>query len=95
MATFSHFWYAKATRDISFQVRLFAFGCDLLRIVFAPIFFVGLQLSAIYGVFYRMMAENYMLLLKDAFGRDVLAPKFFNLHQHYLFGGDINTPDSW
>lgn len=52
LISLSHFWYCRQGEEPkSFKGKLEEAGLDLLRIVSAPIVFLGFELIAIYGIF--------------------------------------------
>jgi hypothetical protein len=50
LVTFAHFWHP-SHKGYSLQECCLDYGKDLLRVAFTPILFLGLELSAVYGVF--------------------------------------------
>lgn len=96
LITFSHFWYPDDSEEYSFQNRLFEFGKDMIRIAFAPMIYVGLELSAIYGLILPYDGGKlYATFERCAFGRELAAPCFQPSPSYHLGGGDVFTLNSW
>ncbi len=96
LMTLSHFWYADQSFDGSFKDRLFTFCTDVLRVACTLIFYVGLELSAVYG----LMRPNdggklYATFERCAYGRHLLAPCFQPSPTSHLGGGDLRVANSW
>ena len=67
-----------------------------MKTALAPIFYVGLELSAIYGLVLPYDGGKlYATFERCAFGTHKLAPCFQPHPTEHLFGGDIDEPDSW
>ncbi|HSW86745.1 MAG TPA: hypothetical protein VLG49_04500 [Rhabdochlamydiaceae bacterium] len=96
LITFSHFWHPSQSYGYSFERRLFQFGKDLLRVAFSPMIYIGLELSAIYGMVLPYDGGKlYATFERCAFGKGLLAPCFQPEPTYHLGGGDINQPNSW
>lgn len=96
LITFAHFWHSCNGRDYQFGARLLNFGTDLLRIVWAPISYVGMELSAIYGLILpKEGGKLYASFERLAFDGPILAPCFQPSPEYHLGGGDMNKKDSW
>jgi hypothetical protein len=95
LVTLSHFWHPSAN-DYSFTQRFFEFGKDLIRVAFAPMIYIGLELSAIYGLILPYDGGKlYATFERCAFGRDLLAPCFQPSPSSHLGGGDTRQPNNW
>lgn len=88
-----HFW---KEGELSFTARLAEAGVDLLRIVLAPLAFVGLELSAIYGIFNPYDGRKlYASFERAQYDKFILAPCFQPDPTQHLFGGDIKRPNQF
>jgi len=75
--SFSHFWLKQEGAYASLQQRLLSLGKDLLAVALAPIFLVGLECAAIYGIIMpHHGAKVYAACEKALFGAGLLAPCF-------------------
>jgi len=93
--TFAHFWMPKKGK-YSFKARLAEMGKDLLRVVATPFAYLGLELSAIYGIFTPYNGRKlYATFERALYNRDVLAPCFQPRPTRHLFGGDPTQGNAW
>lgn len=96
LITFAHFWHSCNGRDYAFTARLCSFGENLLRIVWDPIGYVGMELAALYGLVLPYDGGKlYATFERITFGGPFLAPCFQPEPEYHLGGGDMNTRDSW
>lgn len=96
IVTFAHFWYPDKTVPYCFTARLSAWGKDLMKVIFAPIFYLGLELSVLYGLAFPYDGGKlYASLERIAFNRFILAPCFQPEATTHLGGGDINKRNVW
>ncbi len=92
----AYFWYPSDNADDSFKTRLFELGKDVLRIALTPLLYVGMILASSYGIVRPYDGGKlFATLERVAFGAPVLSPCFQPSPKSHLFGGDINTPNSW
>jgi len=93
LVTFSHFI---GKRDAWAPSNFKAAGIDCLRVIFQPVGFAGLELSAIYGVLKPYDGRKlYASFERALYGRHILAPCFQPDPTCHLFGGDINKRNAW
>lgn len=90
LVSFSHFWIVKeGEKSYSFKERLKDAGQDLLRIITAPIAFVGLELAAIYGMISPYNGRKlYASIERAQYGNFILAPCFQPDPRYHALGGD-------
>lgn len=93
--TFAHF-HDSATEGRSLSEKSWAVCKDLLRIAFTPIIYLGLELSAIYGL---ALPENgrklYATFERCAYGKELLAPCFQPFATRHLGGGIPGQTNAW
>ena len=88
---FFPFFVSLAILCISFKTRSLLFGEDLLKTVLAPIFYVGLELSGIYGLVLAYDGGKlYATFERCAYGRHILT-RFQPTYRTSLWG-DIDEP---
>jgi len=93
LVTFSHFI---GKRDALSPTNFKAAGIDCLRAIFQPVGFVGLELSALYGVLKPYDGRKlYASFERALYGRHILAPCFQPEPTSHLFGGDPNKRNAW
>ncbi len=90
--TLSHFWMEKEQeKSYNFKERLVDAGVDFLKIVEIPLAMIGLELSAIYGIFRPYDGRKlYASIERATYGNFILAPCFQPNPKHHALGGDIN-----
>lgn len=95
LITFAHLWYP-SNKEIIFKARVLEFAKDLLRIVLAPLLYLGLLLAAIFGIASPYDGGKiYATFERAAYGKHLLAPCFQPEARFHLFGGDINERNAW
>ncbi len=91
MISFAHFWYPMS---VGCSKRS-SWSKDLLRVVSSPFIYIGLELSAVYGLF---LPENgrklYATFERCAYGKELLAP-CFQPDPKYHLGGGTPMPNRW
>ncbi|HEV3269858.1 MAG TPA: hypothetical protein VGZ69_04330 [Candidatus Rhabdochlamydia sp.] len=96
LVTLSHFWVDIGEEPYIFTTRLENVGKDLLKIVATPFSLIGLQLSAVYGVFVPYDGRKlYASMERARYGSHILAPCFQPSPDHHLFGGDIRSRNAY
>ena len=98
IATFYHFRKARATEPQrpKISTALKATGIDLLKIVAAPLAWVGLELAAVYGIFRPLDGRKlYASIERAEYGSFVLAPCFQPEPTHHALGGDITQHNAF
>lgn len=89
LVTLAHFWYPSQNSNDSFKRRLSRFGEDALNAALTPIYYLGLELSALYGLVRPYDgAKLYATFERCAFGKAFLAPCFQPQPTEHFFGGD-------
>lgn len=77
------------------SARRWTFGKDILRAGLTPALFIGLELSAIYGLLMPNQGRKlYATLERFAYGGHFLAPCFQPRPVRHLFGGAAG-PNNW
>lgn len=93
--TFAHFWYSCETQ-YSLRERALTFGRDVLRVVFTPVFYIGLELSAFWGLALPYDGRKlYAAFERCAYGKELLAPCFQPDPKGHLGGGSLNEKNAW
>lgn len=83
-------------KEYNLKGRIISAGGDLLRIVATPISLIGLELSAIYGIFNPFDGRKlYASFERATYGKHILAPCFQPDPEKHLFGGDMSQKDAW
>lgn len=78
------------------QKRLTQVREDIFNIAMTPLVFVGLELSAIYGILRPYDGRKlYASLERSLYGQHLLAPCFQPDPTHHAFGGDLNAKNAW
>ncbi len=95
LISFAHFWHSSSAH-YSLSEKSWSFGKDLLRVAFSPIIYIGLELSALYGL---ILPDNgrklYATFERCAYGKDLLAPCFQPFPTRHLGGGSIAPNNSY
>jgi len=95
VVSFAHF-QDRATENYSLSDKSWAVCKDLLRIAFTPIIYLGLELSALYGL---ALPENgrklYATFERCAYGKELLAPCFQPFATRHLGGGTPGQTNAW
>lgn len=95
IVSFAHFWHSSSSH-LSLSGKIWSFGKDLLRVAFSPIIYVGLELSALYGL---ILPENgrklYATFERCAYGEALLAPCFQPETKRHLGGASLEVPNAW
>lgn len=92
----AHFWYPSLDKEYCFSKRAWTFGKDLLRVAFAPLTYIGLELSALYGLILPKNGQKlYATLERCAFGDGLLAPCFQPNPTQHLGGGIPGKKNEW
>lgn len=95
IVTLAHFWYPTST-EFTLKERSFELLKDLLRVALTPIFYLGLVLSAIYGIALPYDGGKlYATFERCAYKGPFLAPCFQPFATFHLGGGDIHLPNQW
>lgn len=95
LITFSHFWFPRK-EDYDLKARAMETGRDLLRVVGAPIALVGLELSAIYGIFNPYDGRKlYASFERVFYNHWILAPCFQPNATMHLMGGNIHDQNAY
>ena len=98
LITASHFWiYKENESEYSFTCRLEDAAVDLLKVAMAPLVLIGLELSAVYGIFNprdgrKLFASLERFEFENSF---ILSPCFQPDPTHHLLGGDLNRRDTF
>lgn len=97
LLSLSHFWIKKADEQGYFFLgRAQDAGIDFLRMFLQPFVFLGLELSALYGLFSPLDGRKlYASLERAEYGGWILAPCFQPDAECHLFGGDPNRSGAW
>jgi hypothetical protein len=97
LVTLSHFWIAKSgERKYNFTARLADAGKDVLRILLQPFSIIGLELSALFGVFTPYNGRKlYATIERAEYGSYISAPCFQPDPTQHLFGGNTENRDAW
>ena len=98
LISFYNFWKKmKNTSSYDFWTRAKDAGLDLLRIITQPVAIIGLQLSAIYGIFRPHDGRKlYASIERAQYGRDILAPCFQPRRRRTFFGEEIaGNREAW
>lgn len=96
LVTFSHVWFPIRAADNLLRNRATIFCRDLIVVAFAPIIYLGLEISAIYGLVKPYDGGKlYATLERLNYGKEFIAPCFQPSPKSHLGGGDINKPNSW
>lgn len=95
IVSFAHFWHSSSV-CLSFSEKKLSFCKDVLRVAFSPIIYVGLELSALYGL---ILPENgrklYATFERCAYGKELLAPCFQPYATRHLLGGIPGKENEW
>ncbi|OGN56385.1 MAG: hypothetical protein A3D96_05270 [Chlamydiae bacterium RIFCSPHIGHO2_12_FULL_44_59] len=95
IVSFAHFWHSSSDH-YSLSEKSWSFGKDLLRIAFSPIIYIGLELSALYGL---ILPDNgrklYATFERCAYGKELLAPCFQPYATRHLGGGVPGKRNEW
>ncbi len=95
LVSFAHFWHP-SQEQYCLRERAWSFGKDLLRVAFSPIIYVGLELSALYGLILPNNGQKlYATFERAAFGKAVLAPCFQPHPTRHLFRGKPGEINGW
>ncbi|MFI5333933.1 MAG: hypothetical protein ACHQT8_02055 [Chlamydiales bacterium] len=95
LITFAHFWRPpiEAPHGISLEthvqpIRSEAALKDLLRVIFTPMIYIGLELSALYGIFLPAQGQKlYATFERCAYRRALIAPCFQPIRVRHFFNG--------
>lgn len=95
IVSFAHFWHP-SSEHYSLSERSWSLGKDLLRVALTPIIYIGLELSALYGL---ILPDNgrklYATFERCAFGKELLAPCFQPCATRHLGGGIPGKKNEW
>lgn len=95
VVSLAHFWHP-SLKNCSLADRSFSFGRDLLRVAFTPIIYVGLELSAFYGLMQPDSGKKlYATFERCAYGKAMLAPCFQPFATRHLGGGIPGRRNEW
>jgi hypothetical protein len=95
IVSFAHFWYP-SQEELSFGEKIWSFGKDVLRVLFAPFIFVMMELAALYGIIEPLNGRKlYAALERVSYGDGKLAPCFQPRATHHFYRGNLNDPDAW
>ncbi|NGX42301.1 MAG: hypothetical protein K940chlam7_00579 [Chlamydiae bacterium] len=95
LISFFHFWKPQEG-NYSFKARALDAAADLLRVVGTPIALLGLELSAVFGIFTPYDGRKLYASFERAFyNHFILAPCFQPDPKTHLLGGDPNKPDQF
>jgi hypothetical protein len=95
LVLFAHFWYP-SQEQYCFSQRAWSFGRDLLQVAFLPIIYVGLEVSAVYGLILPNNGRKlYATFERCAFGRGFLAPCFQPDPKYHLGGSPLDQMNGW
>ena len=93
--SFAHFWHSSLDH-LSLSKQCWCFGKDLLRVAFTAIIYIGLELSALYGL---ALPDNgkklYATFERCAYGKELLAPCFQPSPTSHLGGGIAGKRNEW
>jgi hypothetical protein len=93
--SFAHFWHSSCA-SVSLNQKIGSFGKDLLRVAFSPILYIGLELSALYGLILPANGRKlYASFERCAYGKSLLAPCFQPYPTQHLGGGIPGKKDEW
>ncbi len=92
-----HFWRPNDILETySLKNRAIQAGGDFLKVIITPLTIVGLQLSAIYGIFCPYNGRKlYATLERFQYERSVIAPCFQPDPTHHFFGSDPSKMGGW
>ena len=91
----AHFWHPSASH-LSFAEKCCSCGRDLLRIAFTPFIYLGLELSAVYGLIFPKSGKKlYATFERCAYGKELLAPCFQPYATKHLGGGIPGKKNEW
>jgi hypothetical protein len=94
LITFYHF--SKDDKKYTFKTRLIDAGKDFLRIVATPFSIIGLELSAIYGIFRPYDGRKlYASFERAEYGNFILAPCFQPDPRYHALGGNVYKRNDW
>ncbi len=89
------FW-SEEGRNQCFSTNCLETSIDGLRVITQPVSFIGLEAASIYGLIKpRDGRKLYASIEKAQYGSDILAPCFQPRSQQHLFGGDINSRNTF
>lgn len=95
LITFAHFWHA-STGHYSLEEKGWSLGKDLLRVTFTPLIYIGLELSALYGLILPSNGRKlYATFERCAYGKELLAPCFQPYATRHLGGGIPGKRNAW
>ncbi|MCH9613171.1 MAG: hypothetical protein SP1CHLAM54_01680 [Chlamydiia bacterium] len=95
VVSLSHFWWPSGG-DYSLISRAVACGKDILQVVMTPIVYVGLELSALYGLAMPLQGRKlFATFERYAFGDAVLAPCFQPSAERHLGGASASVLNAW
>lgn len=91
------FWEGINSGPYQFKARMESFGHDLVRIIGAPLILLGLEFSAIYGLFNPYDGRKLYATFERYFyeGQFNLAPCFQPDPVKHLFGGNMSEQDQF
>lgn len=98
LVTVSYFWIPRENEiTYSFKARLEDAGLDLLKIVMTPIVLIGLEVSAVYGIFNPHDGRKvFASLERFQFNHEfLLSPCFQPDPTHHFFGGNLNQQNTF
>lgn len=95
IVSFAHFWHSSSDH-LSLSEKSWSFGKDLLRVAFSPIIYIGLELSALYGLALPDSGRKlYATFERCAYGKELLAPCFQPYAARHLGGGIPGKKNEW
>ncbi len=95
LISFAHFWYPSA-KNYSFKARVIEFCHDLLRVVLAPMIYIGMQLASLYALVLPYDGGKlYASLERASYTSHLIAPCFQPEAKGHLFGGSLDVKDAW